>query len=84
MLPKAHGVQKDSAALAGRIMQPGSPALSRFDGFDKLTAGKLKAPSPSTPLGTLSLSNGRVEGLVERAGPGPPSPRPATTQALFP
>jgi hypothetical protein len=45
----------------------------RFDGFDKLpfdrlrvfdTAGRLKAPSPSTPLGTLSLSNGRVEGLT--------------------
>jgi hypothetical protein len=39
-----------------------------FDGFDKLTAGRLRmtlsgvewvrAPSPSTPLGTLSLSNG--------------------------
>jgi hypothetical protein len=44
-----------------------------FDGFDKLpfdelrvcdTAGRLKAPSPSTPLGTLSLSNGLVEGLA--------------------
>jgi hypothetical protein len=25
---------------------------------------RLKAPSPSTPLGTLSLSNGHVEGLA--------------------
>jgi hypothetical protein len=47
------GSRKEESQLLLKWARP-------LDGFGGLTAGRLGALSPSTPLGTLSLSNGQV------------------------